>query len=186
MRRVLLLVCAAGALAISACQEHTHTERSTADPVPIRMVVLLDVEGMQGGQNLWLSEDGTGVAQVVGHGTGRGLPEKRYRVRFAKAAVTEAERLVGTRRFLALNLELGVGVPGGGHPCIAVVTKDGRQSTSIKREHDKHPDFDPLYGHLLGLSQVRDGAELIHEGIFDWDWHPEGFPSLKEIRDWPK
>jgi hypothetical protein len=163
-------------------------ENARTDPVPIEAAILLDVEGMHGGRNLWLASDGTAVVQVVGHVTQAvgGLPEKCYRVRFGKAAVTEVERLVGAHRFLDLNLTLRVGPPGGGHPEIAVLTKAGGRGASIKREDDKHPDFDPLYAHLLLLAQKLDGAELIHEGAFDWDWHPDGFPSPKEIRGWSK
>lgn len=179
LRRFAILLCSAIAVSQGSCG------RGSTEPVPIKSVILLDVEGMQGGRNLWLSSDGTAIVQVVGHLTGAGgLPEKRYRVRFDKTAATEAERLVGAHRFLDLNLRLRVGEPGGGHPRITVLTKAGGRSTSIKREHDREPDFDPLYWHLLNLAHQLDGADLIHESVFDWDWHPDGFPSLKEIQGW--
>jgi hypothetical protein len=151
--------------------------------MPLKSVILLDVEGMQGGQNLWLSEDGAAIVQVVGP-LSSGLSEKRYRIPFGKPAMIEAERLAGAHRFLNLKLKLGVGPPGGGHPLIAVITKAGDKSSSIKREHDKQADFDPFYAHLLGLTKHLDRAELIYEGSFIWDWHPEGFPSLDEIQGW--
>lgn len=169
-------------VALPACEE-----KPRPGPLPLKTVILLDVEGMQGGQNLWLTEDGTGIVQVVGHlgsgGLPEKLPEKRYRIRFGTPVMMEAKRLAGAHRFLELKLKLGVGPPGGGHPRIAVITKAGEPSSSIKREHDKQADFDAFYAYLLGLTRRLDGASLIYEGAFSWDWHPDGFPSFTEIQD---
>jgi hypothetical protein len=179
MRYCIPLLSSLMLVAFPACEEKPHP-----GSLPLKAVILLDVEGMQGGQNLWLAEDGTGIVQIVGPWCSGGLPEKRYRVQFGKQVVIEAERLAGVHRFLELKLKLGVGPPGGGHPRIALLSKDGKRSSSIKREHDKQADFDPFYAHLLGLTERLDGAELIYEGAFTWDWHPEGFPSFKEIQGW--
>jgi hypothetical protein len=178
MRYHFLLLAGLILTAMPACEEAPRS-----GPLPLKAVILLDVEGMQGGRNLWLSEDGVGVVQVIGPAGSGGLPEKRYRVRFGRDAVAEAERLAGAHRFPELKLRLGVGPPGGGHPLVAVLTKAGTRSMSIKRESDPHSDFDPVYEHLLRLGQQLDGAELVYNGAFSWDWHPEGFPSRKEIQD---
>src|ERR1700722_1255300 len=111
-----------------------YEEKPRPGPLSVKAVILLDVEGMQGGQNLCQPEDGAGVVQVVGHSGPGGLPEKRYRVRFGKPAVSEAERLAGAHRFLDLKMKLGAGPPGGGHPCIGLLAKAGERSSSIKRE----------------------------------------------------
>ncbi|MBA4190479.1 MAG: hypothetical protein C0467_21035 [Planctomycetaceae bacterium] len=174
--------CAVALLAtLPGCDEKTR------EPVPLRAAILLDVDGMHGGRNVWLAEDGTAVIQVIGHSGPHGLPETRYRVACGKASVTEAERLAGAHRFLDLRLKLTrSGLPGSSAPLVALLTKDGGQSTSIKWERDNEPDFDPLYAQLYHLSVTPPDVALIQEYIFDWDWHPDGFPPPNEIRSWSR
>jgi hypothetical protein len=148
--------------------------------------VLLDVQGLWGGRNLWIDEDGNATAQLVtpGQGGGPGLHEKRYRRQIPAEDLAEAERLVGAHRFLDLRLSPRPGVPDESHPEIAVIAKDGRHAAVMKWQGEKQPRFDPLYGHLLAVFRDTVGGELVHEGPFDWEWHPEGFPAPSEIRQW--
>jgi hypothetical protein len=57
-----------------------------------------------------------------------------------------------------------------------LVTTEGETTKLRKWANDKHPDFDALYGYLLGLCQVESG--LVHEGPYEGKWRPEGFDSL--------
>jgi hypothetical protein len=146
-------------------------------PVPLRTIVLRDVQGYWGGQNVWLSADGMAVVQVVGSPPpGKsGLWEKRYRLQLDDQYMAALERLVGEHDFLNLKIPERRGKPDEAHPIIVVVTKDGRTAETMKMGSDKNADFDALYDVLLQGCQSCAGQQPESEGPFDWEWHPEGF-----------
>jgi len=123
--------------------------REPGPPVPLRSVVLHDVQGLWGGHALWAREDGAAVIQVVGPPPPgqSGLWEKRYNVKLTAAQWAEAERLVGAHHFLTLKTKERPGVPDEAHPTIAVVTKSGTPAKATKLANDKHSDFDPRGSH---------------------------------------
>jgi hypothetical protein len=151
--------------------------RQPGPPVPVRSVVLHDVQGLWGGHALWAREDGAAVLQVVGEAPqGRsGLWEKRYHLKLTRDQLAEVERLVGAHHFLVLRIKERHGVPDESHPVIAIVTKDGATAKAMTWAGDKHPDFDPLYDYLLGVCRGADMGQPVHEGAYDWEWRPEGF-----------
>ena len=68
-------------------------------------------------------------------------------------------------------------MPDEAHPLIAVATKAGATAKAWKWARDQHPDFDPVYGYLLGLCHQE--GELVREGVFEGDWRPDGFEWLR-------
>ncbi len=170
----LLLASAVGAC---GCQPRPSAPTPTPPPVPLRTITLHDVQGLHGGRALWASEGGKAVVQVVGDGPPEhpGLWEKRYDLNLTPAQWAEAERLVGAHRFLTLKIEIRSALPDEAHPTIAVVTKEGAVAKVTKRERDRQPDFDALYGYLRGLPYAADRGKPVFEGAHDWEWRPEGF-----------
>ena len=146
-------------------------------PVPLRSFVLHDVQGLSGGHALWARADGTAVVQVVTPAPPgqSGLWEKRYNATLTPDQRAEVERLVGAHHFLTLAMKDRPGVPDEAHPIIAVVTKGGETAKKRKWANDKHPDFDRLYDYLLGLCQRVVDGQMVREGVYDWEWRPDGF-----------
>jgi hypothetical protein len=134
-----------------------------------------DAQGLFGGRVLWASEDGTAFVQIVNPPPAdqSGLWEKRYKMKLTDEQWAEVERLVDTHRFLSLQMPERPGEPDEAHPMIVVFTKDGRTAKARKWANDENADFDAVYSYLLGLCQV-DG-KLVREGVYEWEWRPEGF-----------
>lgn len=173
-RAILLatLLAAAG----TACNRNADAVRGPGLPVPLRSVVLRDVQGLWGGHALWAWDEGKVVVQVVGKTPmGRtGLWEKRYERKLTADQWAEIERLIGAHHFLTLEVKDRYGEPDEPRPSITVVTRDGVRRKVAKWAGDEHTDFDSLYAHLRGLCDGVEG-QPIYEGPFDWDWRPEGF-----------
>jgi hypothetical protein len=128
-------------------------DRASREPVPLRAVVLHDVQGLWGGEALWARDDRTAVVQVVRppKGDQAGLWERRYAVTLTDAQWAEVERLVGAHRFLSLHIKERTALPDTPHPLIWVQSKAGVTNKVMKWADDRHPDFDPVYEYLLGL-----------------------------------
>ena len=169
---VCLLV-ALYATTLSACV----TRAQSRPPVPLKSVVLRDVQGLFGGQNLWASADGTAFVQTVGHSQAvAGLAERRSRLKLTAAQWSEIERLVGAHGLLTLKTPQRSGVPDEAHPNISLVTRSGTKVEVGKWADDKVPDFDAVYQYLLQLTASASATgELLNEGLYDWKWHPDGF-----------
>lgn len=150
-------------------------ERRPGPPVPLKSFTLHDVQGLFGGHAIWVAEDRTAFVQVVGRPPAgqSGLWEKRYKVTLTPEQWSEVERLVGAHHLLTAKMPERYGVPDEAHPIIVLVTKDGRTAKVRKWANDTHPDFDPVYAHLLGLCRAE--GELVREGACDWAWRPDGF-----------
>lgn len=158
---------------LSGCGPTDPDGRGTpGGPVPLKEVVLNDVHGLWGGEAVWVRSDRTAVVQVVD----RKRKEKRYRRAVTAEQWAEIERLVGEHDVLGLKEgPFRTGVPDEAAHTIRLVTADGRRAKVFKWENDRRPRFDPLASVLFGIARAPEGRELVHEGPFDYDWHPEGF-----------
>lgn len=166
----------AGVVAVSllvGCQG----ERQPGPPVPIKSFVLHDVQGLFGGRAIWVAEDRTAFVQIVSPPTaGQSvLLEKRYKTRLTAEQWAEVERLVGAHHLLTTKMAERSGVPDEARPTIVIVPQSGTVVKLRKWANDKHPDFDLVYSYLFGLCRAE--GELVHEGVFEWDWRPEGFAA---------
>jgi hypothetical protein len=159
------------ALSLAGCEG----KRQPGPPVPLKSITLHDVQGLFGGHAIWAAQDRTAYVQVVGSPpVGRsGLWEKRYKTKLTVEQWAEIERLVGAHYLLSAKMQERSGVPDEAHPIILMVPRIEATVKVRKWANDKHPEFDPVYTYLLGLCQT-DG-ELVREGVFDWEWRPEGF-----------
>jgi len=147
--------------------------------VPLLECALLDVQGLWGGRNLWIREDGSAVLQVVTPPPpGKsGLWEKRYEFKVDRERWSCFETLVGLHDFLDLKIRERPGVPDEARPTIRVVPKSGPAVEVCKWANDKEPRFDPLYQFLLGICRSGETGKPAAEGAFDHAWRPPGFSS---------
>jgi hypothetical protein len=177
MRSALFLSVAVMALGLTGCGNDAG---EPGPPVPLKSFVLHDVQGLFGGEALWVGEDNSAIVQVVGAPppAKSGLWEKRYKLTVTKEQRAEFERLVGAHDFLRLKIRQRDGIPDEEHPIIVVTTKAGDKARVRKWANDKNPRFDPLYSHLLAIAGTAEGRELIHEGEYDGNWTPDGFEKL--------
>jgi hypothetical protein len=157
-----------------------NTDRGPAppgQPVPLKSFVLHDVQGLYGGNALWVAQDRTAIIQIVGPPPtrGSGLWEKRYRTEIAPEKWAEVERLVGAHHLLNAKSSERGGVPDEAHPLIVATPQIGAEVKVRKWANDENQDFDPVYRYLLGL--CGEHGELVNEGAFDWDWRPDGFTA---------
>lgn len=171
MRPAIVIAC----LVIQSLLPGCGGGRPPGPPVRLKSFVLHDIQGLHGGHALWAGEDRTAIIQIVGPPSAgqSGLSEKRYRTKLTPEQWAEVERLVGAHHFLTLQVPERAGTPDEAHPSIAVITTAGTTAKARKWASDKHPDFDPVYRYLLDLCRAEGG--LVRQGVFDWDWCPEGF-----------
>lgn len=148
-------------------------------PVSLRSFILHDVQGLDGGQALWVDEDGSAILQVVRPSPPEkkilGLWEKRYTLKLSDQQKTEVEQMASARHILAIKTGEKYGIPDEANRLIVLVTTDGQTFKVSRWDHEKHPDFNAFCGYLQGLCHPPPGEKPIYEGAFDWDWRPDGF-----------
>jgi hypothetical protein len=149
----------------------------TASPVPLKSFELRDVQGLFGGQNLWVAENRTAFIQLVGlPPPGQyGLWEGRYKTQLTLEQWATVERLAGEHDLSRLSIPNRPGVHDEARPTITLKTRAGETITVSKWANDKIPDFDAVYEYLLRLCRAK--GDLLSEGRYDWTWRPEGFPT---------
>jgi len=156
----------------------------TPAPVAPDQVVLLDVQGLWGGVDLWIAKDGRAVCRLVGppKAGGRGLQESRYAFALSAEQQAELAALVDGHGFFTLQTADRQGVPDESRPAIFIRTGARRRAVA-KWGNDAHPDFDPLYRFLLAAARAGRTGTLLAEGAYEPDWQPDGFETGRAIRD---
>jgi hypothetical protein len=147
-------------------------------------VILLDVQGLWGGQDLWISTNGQAVCRFVAppEKGESGLQETRYEFALSEEQRSTLPELIKKYPFFSIRTEDRYGVPDEARPCI--YAKSGVKSHAVgKWANDKHRDFDSIYEFLLKIVESGKKGKQIHRGVFDWNWKPDGFPDNKCIWD---
>lgn len=158
--------------------------QAESDLKELDQVVLLDVQGLWGGQDLWISTNGKAACRFVappGKGAS-GLQETRYEFVLAEEQQSALLGLIKKDGFFFIRTKDRHGVPDEARPSIFV--KSGAKSHAVgKWANDKHKDFDPIYEFLLMVVESGKKGKQTCRGAFDWDWKPDGFPDNKHILD---
>jgi hypothetical protein len=165
------------ALLLTGCQN------SAVELQQLDQVILLDVQGLWGGQDLWISDDGQAVCRIAVAPT-RGqsaLQEKRYRFEVSDEERATLLRSVNRHRFLSIRTKDRLGVPDEARPLISVKSGD-KEHAVAKWAGDKHGDFDPIYQSLLEICESGETGKPVFSGTYDWDWKPDGFPENRKVR----
>ena len=145
-------------------------------------VILLDVQGLWGGTDLWISSDGKAVCRFVtpSEKGESGLQESRYAFVVSKEQRSSLLKLIKKHSFFSIRTKDRYGVPDEARPNIFV--KSGSKEHAVgKWANDPHKDFDQIYQFLLKIAESGKKGKKIYRGTFDWNWKPENFPENKSI-----
>lgn len=148
----------------------------------LSQVVLIDVQGLHGGTDLWISKNGKAIVRFAKPPTKEetGLQETRYSFTLSKEQLTSLLDMVKKHRFFDLQSSTRSAVPDEAHPVIFIKLGD-RTHAAMKWANDKNKDFDPIYEFLLKLAKSGKNGTEMKKGSYDWNWKPENFPASKEI-----
>lgn len=173
MKRLALLMAAVVTMAVPNSRAGTNT---------LDQVVLLDVQGLWGGTEPWISEDGQAICRFVSRPKQgeSGLQETRY-----SFALTGEQRklladLVEKHAFFEMTVADRFGVPDEARPTL-FIRSGGRSHAVHKWANDKHPGFDAIYGALLHIAKAGWDDAKLTRSPFDRAWAPGGFPTAADI-----
>ena len=169
-------------LLLPSCDTERNSPSEQAIPSPydtLVSVTLWDVQGLFGGQNLFLARDGTTYVQIVRppkvlYPQG-GLHEQRFRLSLNQAEVDAFLTLLKKNDFLGIQIPERFGIPDEARPTLQVRFSSGESRTVAKWGNDTHERFDALYTHLLDLAKKAAGMKPIYDGRWEEKWFPEGF-----------
>ena len=150
---------------------------------PYKQIVLLNVQGLYGGVDVWISETGEVVCRkVIPPKEGEeGLQETRYAFSLSKAQNQKLAKLLGEHDFFTIKTKDRYGVPDEARPAIHVRSADASHAVA-KWAGDRHEDFEAIYSALWEVVELAGEKAEIHRGAHDWDWNPDGFPTNRSIR----
>jgi hypothetical protein len=154
--------------------------RSESDE--LGQVVLLDVQGLWGGRDVWISMDGKAVCRLVTRPQKgqSGLQETRYSFELSKEQLATLAECLKKHNFLAIKTTDRYGVPDESRPVIFVKSSEGTHAVA-KWANDKHKDFDPIYESLVKIAESGTKGTEIGQGSVERGWYPNGFPENKAI-----
>lgn len=165
------------ALLLTGCQ------KSAVELQQLDRVILLDVQGLWGGQDLWISDDGQAVCRIA-EAPSRGqsaLQESRYRFKLSGEERETLLRSVNDHRLLFIKTKDRLGVPDEARPLISV--KSGAKEHAVaKWAGDKHVDFDAIYQSLRQVCESGRKGMPVFSGAYDCEWKPDGFPENRSLR----
>lgn len=172
--KVIVAVIAAALLSFSV------NAWSAADGID--QVVLLDVQGLRGGTNLWISGDGKAIAGIVGPSRegGSGLREIRYSFKLTREQKAALAEIVKQTDFFSITTADRYGVPDEPRPAV-FIKAGGKKHAVAKWANDRHERFDPVYAFLLEVARSGKKGAVIKKAAFDGSWKPEGFPENRTI-----
>lgn len=136
--------------------------------VSIIKIVLMDVQGMWGGNNIYLFQNQASFIQVVD----RAMYEQRYQVTLADSEWRQLESLIMENNFFDIEVAERFGVPGEARPTITISTNDGREKIIAKWANDKHAGFDAVYKYLLKIAKDSQTSAPVFSGNYDAGWRP--------------
>ena len=112
--------------------------------------MLRDVQGLYGGQNVYVAPDGTVHVQIVrAEESQPELQERRYRFVLKDTQRLELKQLLVQHPPSRIRIPHHPGIPDQARPEITVIYPDGTAVTVAKWDDDRHPDFDALYESVM-------------------------------------
>jgi len=173
--RSWLILCCMVVATVSGCKSG-----ETRPPYPLKRVVLLDVQGLYGGHNLYINAEGQGWQQDVKRGKA-GLQEQCYGFVLTKGTLDRFGELLAQHDFFNIRIRDRFGVPDESRPTIYVETVDGRSGYVSMWSGDDNDDFKAIHEALLKWvkSNAGQASPRAASRDFDWDWRPAGFEDVK-------
>lgn len=158
-----------------ALEQRAHTwtrEHPTAELPHFERLMLRDVQGLEGGRNVYVAADGSVTVQVVTP-TETGLAEKRYEFQLSDDQRKALLKLLDQHPLAKVRIPMPPGIPDQARPEITLQRSGGRITTVAKWDDQRHPDFDAIYAYLLGLEKAAQQKKPVRDGSYDPDWWPE-------------
>jgi hypothetical protein len=160
------------------------TSQEILASVKFEQLVLLDVQGLWGGRDLWIAADGSAVCRIAGLPTQNqtGLQETRSTFSISAGQATALAGLIKKHKILRIKTEDRCGQPDEARPII-YIRMNSKTHAVAKWANDKHRDFDPIYELLLKIVETGKQATPRNTGAYDWEWRPEGSPVNRTLRE---
>jgi hypothetical protein len=145
-----------------------------ADPAKFRQLWLRDVEGLNGGQNVYLAANGSVIVQRVAPAQGdRGLTEQRYAWRLTAAELKTLRQTLAKHSPIGMIVPRRPGMPGELWVELTWEGENGERIVVAKWASDPQPDFNALHQLLLGYARAAEKRKPEWSGKYDHQWRPE-------------
>ena len=147
-------------------------------------VVLLDVQGLFGGRDLWLAADGAAHCRIVRppREGESGLRETRFAFTMPQAELDALRRLLEQHDVSGLQTPNRYGVPDEARPVLCVQSGPDVRAVG-KWANDAHLEFDAICRFLIRLVELGARGAPAAECAYDRNWQPPGFPDRQAILD---
>jgi len=150
---------------------------SKSEPLRIANAAVYDAHPLWGGDNVFMSGDGSIWVQQIGppNGSNKAVVEHRYVGQLPVTETQDFEALIGRHHLMEIKIEERIGVADEHRVAVVVKLRDGRTTSLVSWDRDLHQDFDPICGWLRARGKRVDSMKLAYEGRFDSSWKPPGF-----------
>lgn len=135
-------------------------------------VTLRDVQGLNGGQNVYVWPDRRVLVQRA-TAVEAGLHERRFEFVLSERQSHELQQLLAQHPLEKVRIPMHPGMPDQARPEITLVAHDGTTTTVAMWDDDRQPDFDALYDHLLSIARQTETMKPVWEGDYASEWKPE-------------
>lgn len=158
--------------------------RPTQSAATFSRIALADVQGLEGGQSVYVQSDGRGFVQAVGPDpTAPELGESRFELRVAPATMRALGELIASRNFFSWPSSTRPGMHDEAHPMITVVLASGGKHSAWRWERDRDANFQAFYAALQSLVSRASAGKPVYRGPWDRAWLPAGFQPVDTM--WP-
>ncbi|MCX5683629.1 MAG: hypothetical protein NT049_08095 [Planctomycetota bacterium] len=131
-------------------------------------VALRDIQGLMGGQDVYLDGSGDCIVRIAAKGN-----EKRFSLKLAQEEVAAVRRMCIRSDLADMKIKERPGVPDEAHPEISLTSAAGETRKVAKWANDKVPAFDKVYAVLVGISKRTAELKPTYEGKYDPAWQAE-------------
>ncbi len=142
-------------------------------PGAFRRLMLRDVEGLNGGQNVYVYSDGRVAVQLVhpAHGKG-GLQERRYEWKLEAKQMAELRQLLVKHPPRAMSFSRP-GIPGEAQVEIEVIAESGARTSMRQWADGAQAGFAALHSQLSRYARGTEKRKPVREGGYEPAWRPE-------------
>lgn len=149
-------------------------------------ICLLDVQGLYGGRNIWITSDGQITFQKVSipekNSDQQHLIEKIYTWQLNSDEIANLNTIIANANLKNLEIPKRLGIPDEAHPIIFVRENDNEYHV-MKWANDMNERFDSVYMHLMKLSSTHKNIKEKTSGKYRGESPPTNvkFPNNNEL-----
>jgi len=135
---------------------------------PKCQLVLRDVQGLFGGEDVYVGGSGECTIRMVA----AGMKEKRFRLKLTAEETLALRRACIESDLADLKIKDRPGIPDEAHPELSLTSAAGETRKVAKWANDKVPAFDKVYQALRALKEKTKDLKPEYEGPYDRAWKP--------------